>query len=149
MFQASREEPTDDLDAVRAPTAKELHTITAVGQLLLFDAHRIAEVTRPRGMQDDVQAAEHLKAQKTLGTLGWAASSPNREHHAIYFVCQVVFRTGMSPAALAHLFQWSVPSPFGLDTPGDVSKDPAWKSLLDSGASLFSQLEAEVHSSTF
>jgi hypothetical protein len=37
----------------------------------------------------------------------------------------------MSPAALAHLFQWSVP--FGLNIPGDVSKDlevPPWHQRL-------------------
>ena len=147
LLRASREAPPDDLFTTPAPTLKELHAITVPGLRVLFDDRRIAEITRPRGVQDDIKAAQHLKAQKTLETSGWAASGPDQDHHAVYYGCQVVFRTGMSPATLAHLFQWSVP--FGLDTPGDVSKDPAWKSLLDTGATLFPQLEAEVHGCRF
>ena len=55
-------------------------------------------------MQGDVIAAQHLEAQVTLESQGWAYMGSNQEHHAIFFGCQVAFRTGMSPAALAHLF---------------------------------------------
>jgi hypothetical protein len=131
------------MELVRPPTAKELHSISVAGLRLVFDARRVAEITRPRNAQDDVKAAQYLKAQKTLEAQGWASVSSDLEHHAIFFGCQVVFKTGMSPATLALLFQWAVP--FGLDTPGDVSKEPAWRSLLDTGATLYPQLEAEVH----
>jgi hypothetical protein len=147
LFRAARAPVLSGMDTVRPPTAKELLTISAPGLLVIFDPRRLAEITRPRTPQDDVKAAQFLKAQKTLESQGWAAMAHNMEHHSIFFGCQVVFQTGMSPATLAMLFQWAVP--FGLDTPCDVSKDPAWWALLDSDASLFPQLEAEVHGCRF
>ena len=143
LLRASREPAASGLDPIRPPTAKELHSITLHGLLVIFDQRRVAEITRPRVAQDDVKAAQYLKAQKALEAQGWAASGIDVEHHAVFYGCQVVFKTGMSPATIALLFQWAVP--FGLDTPGDVSKDPEWRSLLDSGAVLYPQLEAEVH----
>ena len=144
LFRVAREQPADGLASVRAPTLKELNAITIDAINLLFDPRRAAEITRPRGTQDDVKAAQFLKAQQTLETKGWGHSAMDVDFHGVYFGPQVTFRPGQAPATVALLMQWAVP--FGLDTPGDISKTNEWTAILDSAATLYPQLEAEVFS---
>ena len=144
LFRAAREQPADVLASIRAPTLKELNAITIDAIHLLFDPRRAAEITRPRGTLDDVKAAQFLKAQQTLETKGWGHSALDVDFHGVYFGPQVTFRPGQAPATVALLMQWAVP--FGLDTPGDISKTNEWAAILDSAASLYPQLEAEVFS---
>ena len=144
LFRAAREQPADGLTSVRAPTLKELNAITMEAIHLLFDPRRAAEITRPRGTQEDVKAAQFLKAQQTLETKGWGCSAMDVDFHGVFFGPQVTFRPGQAPATVALLMQWAVP--FGLDTPGDISKTNEWAAILDSAASLYPQLEAEVFS---
>ena len=143
LFRASCETAPSGLAGVCPPTTKELQAISLDAVALLFDARRVAEISRPRTAQDDIKAAQFLKAQQTLEGKGWAHVSADAEYHCIFFGCQVVFRAGLSPSAIGLLLQWAVP--FGIDTPGDISKSSDWAALLAEAATLYPQLEAEVH----
>jgi hypothetical protein len=143
LFRASCETAPSGLAGVCPPNTKELQAISLDAVALLFDARRVAEISRPRTAQDDIKAAQFLKAQQTLEGKGWAHVSADAEYHCIFFGCQVVFRAGLSPSAIALLLQWAVP--FGIDTPGDISKSADWAALLSEAATLYPQLEAEVH----
>jgi hypothetical protein len=61
--------------------------------------------------------------------------SADAEYHCIFFGCQVVFQADLSPSAIALLLQWAVP--FGIDTPGDISKSSDWAALLAEAATLY------------
>ena len=142
LFRAARERLPLGLAQMRPPTAAELNAITVEGLCILFDPRRVAEITRARGVAEDVKAAQALKAQQTLAGRGWAHSSLDADHHSIFFGPQVVFRQGQSPAVIGQLLQWAVP--FAVDVPGDVSKTQEWSALLDAAATLLPLLEAEI-----
>lgn len=144
LFRAIHETTDEGLDSVPVPSAKELNGISKEGLLLLFDARRLAEITRPRSAQDDVRAAQFLKAQSTLGSSGWANTSADAEFHSIFFGCQVVFRPGQTPAVFGTLLRWAIP--FAVDHPKDISKTQAWSAIFSEAAVLYPQLEAEVYS---
>ena len=142
LFRALHETPDVRLASLPAPTSKQLHSISKEAMLLLFDARRLAEITRPRNAQDDIKAAQFLKAQVTLGTSGWANHSDDADFHPIFYGCQVVFRPGQNPTVFGMLLKWAVP--FAVDQPKDISKTQAWASIYTEAASLYPQLEAEV-----
>jgi len=142
LFRAIHEAPDDGLAQVQPPTSKELHSITKEALTLLFDARRVAEITRPRNAQDDIKAAQFLKAQVTLGASGWVNNADDADFHPIFYGCQVVFRPGQNPAVFGMLLKWAVP--FAVDQPKDISKTQAWASIYTEAASLYPQLEAEV-----
>ena len=142
LFRALRENLPAGLASIRAPTPAELHGITVEGLSILFDFRRIAEITRARGVTEDVKAAQALKAQQTLEGKGWAHTSLDVDQHGIFFGPQVVFRPGQSPYHIGQLLSWAVP--FAVDVPGDVSKSQEWTALRDTAASLLPQLEAEI-----
>jgi hypothetical protein len=143
LFRASCEIAPSGLAGVCPPSVKELQAISIDAVSLLFDARRVAEISRPRTALDDIKAAQYLKAQQTLEGKGWATVSADADYHCVFFGCQVVFRAGLSPSTIALLLQWAVP--FGIDTPGDISKSSEWAALLSEAATLYPQLEAEVH----
>ncbi len=105
LFRAIHETTDEGLDSVPVPSGKQLNGISKEGLLLLFDARRLAEITRPRSAQDDVKAAQFLKAQSTLGSSGWANTSADAEFQSIFFGCQVVFRPGQTPAVFGTLLR--------------------------------------------
>ena len=142
LLRASREQILPGIASLQPPTQEELHAISIAGLRILFDPRRVAEITRARGTTEDVKAAQALKAQLTLDGKGWAHTSIDSEFHGIFFGPQVVFRPGQSPYVVGQLMQWAVP--FGLDTPGDISKGQEWAALLDEASSLLPLLEAEV-----
>ena len=142
LLRASREQVLPGIAFLQPPTQAELHAISIAGLRILFDPRRVAEITRARGTTEDVKAAQALKAQLTLDGKGWAHTSIDSEFHGIFFGPQVVFRPGQSPYVVGQLMQWAVP--FGLDTPGDISKGQEWAALLDEASSLLPLLEAEV-----
>ena len=91
------------LAGVCPPTIKELQAISIDAVAFLFDARRVAEISRPRTAQDDIKAAQFLKAQQTLEGKGWAHVSADADYLCVFFGCQVVFRAGLSPSVIALL----------------------------------------------
>ena len=142
LFEAQLFNSGDDFTAIRPPTAAELIGVSESAIRLLFCDRRLSEITRPRTVADDVKAAAALKAQRCLADQGWRQGQLDIEHHAVYYGFQAVFRIGLPPLAAGQLLGWAVP--FGIDSPGDISKTADWVAHRATAAALFPRLETAV-----